>query len=264
MRSFWNYRDRNEYLTFMVILLIGSIGSILCASVANADGTVGFTYSQIIDDKSLGVTGEYERELTERVTFEADGQLQTGDIYNGTLNTNFVFDIAAIDLKLLVENQYKGYDLDTLGRAQSVGLAFSVPIDNLNIDVGIGGVNSSPFDTPNAFDTLVSEGFSESDISGKGLDAVTPAPKGIPFKNGSALNAFMATGFEKGVFDIDIKAIIELLGEGDKMHQVNTVFSTNGTVAGLLITTSVELGLVSYQDAIHHEIATVTSVGFEF
>ena len=236
---------------------------LLFAYAATAN-TVGFTYSQIIDDRSLGATGDYETQLADRVKFEADAQLQAGDIYNATLNTNFIFDIAAIDLKLLIANKVKGYSLDTLGRSQSLGLALTVPIDNLNVDIGIGGASASPFSVPNAYDTLTGAGFAESDIEGKGLAALTPAPTGIPFRNGNALNAFLSTGFNKGIFDIDMKGTVELLGEGDKMHQVNTILKTSGTLYGALITTALEVGLASYREKIHYETAVITSAGFDF
>ena len=133
-----------------------------------------------------------------------DAQLQSGDIHNFKLNTDFTVDIATVDVKLLIENRVKGYSLDTLGREQSVGLAFTVPVDDLNFDVGIGGKNSSPFGAPNAYDTLVASGFNESDLAGRGLAKLTPALKGLPFKDGNALNAFVSSGFERGGIDIDL------------------------------------------------------------
>ena len=96
-----------------------SLMLLLFAYAATAN-TVGFAYSQIIDDRSLGVTADYETQLADRVTFEADGNLQAGDIYNAKINTDFTFDISTVDLKLLIENKIKGYSLNTLGREQSV------------------------------------------------------------------------------------------------------------------------------------------------
>jgi hypothetical protein len=233
------------------------------ATTATAN-TIGFTYSQIINDRSLGLTGDYQTALANRVQFEADAQIQAGNIYNAKLNTNFIFDISTVDLKVLIANSVRGHTLQSLGRSQSVGLAFTVPIETFNVDVGIGGTNASPFAASNAFDTLVGAGFAESAIEGKGLSALTPASKGIPFRNGSALNAFLSTGFRAGIFDVDVKGVLELLGEGDKMHQVNTTFKTGGKVYGALIMTSLEIGLASYQDLIHRELATITTAGFDF
>ena len=166
---------------FTITLTIAITLMLLFATFGHAN-SLGFTYSQIIDDRSLGATGDYQTALADRVNFEADAQVQAGDVYNAKLNTNFIFDISTIDLKLLIENKVKGYTLDSLGREQSLGLAFSVPVESLNFDIGIGGKNASPFGSPNAFDTLVGEGFSETELTGKGLEALTPALKGLPFK----------------------------------------------------------------------------------
>ena len=248
--------------SFTIFLLANLL--LLSTQFGYANGSLGVSYSQIIDDRSMGITGDYETQLAERVTFEADGNLQAGDIYNAKINTDFTFDVSVIDLKLLVENKIKGYTLDTLGREQSLGLAFTVPIDNLNFDVGVGGKNSSPFSTPNALDILVSEGFSESELTGKGLEALSPALKGLPFKNGNSVNVFVVTGFGVGIFDADLKGVVELLGQGDKQHQVIFNFKTGGKVYDINMTTALELSLMSYQEAVHYETAVVTTAGFEF
>ena len=90
------------------------------------------------------------------------------------------------------------------------------------------------------------------------------AATGIPFRNGNTVNAFVSTGFTKGVFDIDVKGIVELFGEGDRMHQANTTLRTSGKVYGTVITTALEIGLASYQQEIHYEVATITTVGIDF
>ena len=237
--------------------------ALMFATLASAN-SVGVSYSQIIEDRSLGVTGDYETQLSDRVTFEANAQGQAGDVYSATLNTDFTFDISAVDLKLLVQNKFKGYELATLGREQSVSLAFTLPVDSLNFDVGVGGQNANPFGDPNAFDTLTAAGFAEADISGKGLESLSPTPQGIPLQDGSALNAFVGTGFPLGIFDVDLKGIIQLVSEDDRMHQVNTRLKTSGKLGRINLTTALEIGLASYRDEIHYELATVTTAGIDF
>lgn len=246
--------------TMIATLLV----ALIFATGAFAEGNIGVSYSEILEDRALGVTGAYNTALSERVSFEVDASIQSGDVHNAVINTDFIFDIATIDLKLLIANKLKGYSLDTLGRDQSIGLAFSVPIDTINVDVGIGGASSSPFNPPTAFDALVAEGFNESEISGKGLGSITPAPTGIPFRNGNTLNAFLSTGFEAGIFDIEMRGVVELLGEGDKMNQLITTLKTGGKVYDLNLTTAIDISLADYQDVIHREIATITTVGFDF
>ena len=248
--------------SFAALILITAM--LLSTTFGYAAGSLGISYSQIIDDRSLGITGDYQTALADRVHFEADAQMQAGDIYNAKINTDFIFDISTVDLKLLIENKIKGYTLDTLGREQSLGLAFSVPVESLNFDIGIGGKNASPFGSPNAFDTLVSEGFSETELTGKGLESLSAALKGLPFKNGNSVNAFIVTGFGAGIFDVDLKGVIELLGDGDKQHQAILNFKTGGKVYDVNITTGLELSLMSYQHAIHYETAVVSTAGFDF
>ena len=153
----------------------------------------------------------------------------------------------------------------TVRRAQSVGLAFTLPVDEtLNVDVGIGGASSSPFSVPNAHDTLIAAGFEDSDLEGKGLDVLTPKESGIPFRNGNTVNAFISTDFQMGIFEVDVKGIVELAGEGDKMHQFNTRLKTTGKVLGVNLTTAIEIGLASQNEVIYREFATVTTVGINF
>ena len=112
-----------SYATFILITAM-----FLCTKIGYAGGSLGVSYSQIIDDRSLGATGDYQTTLANSVNFEADAQVQAGGIYNAKLNTNFIFDISTVDLKLLIENKVKGYTLNTLGtRARALGLAFTVP-----------------------------------------------------------------------------------------------------------------------------------------
>ena len=66
-----------SFATFIIVAAL-----LLSAKYGYADGSFGVSYSQIIDDRSLGATGDYETALANRVKFEADGQLQAGDIYN--------------------------------------------------------------------------------------------------------------------------------------------------------------------------------------
>ena len=250
--------NRNFAITTITMLL-----ALMFTACAYAN-SFGVSYSQIIEDRSLGVTGDYETQLSDRVKFEADAQGQAGDVYSAIINTDFTFDISAVDLKLLVQNKLKGYELASLGREQSVSLAFTVPVDSLNFDVGVGGQNANPFGSPSAFDTLAAAGFAEDDISGKGLESLSPAPQGIPIQDGSALNAFVATGFSKGIFDIDLKGAIQLVSEDDKMHQVNTRLKTSGKLGRINLTTALEIGLASYRESIHYELATVTTAGIDF
>ena len=240
--------------------------AVLLFAVAGAYGnTVGVTYSEVLGDRSAGLSGDYTIQLTERITFESDAIAQAGDAYNIDVNTDFVIDTGVIDLSVLINNKAQGYSLDGLGRQQTVGLGFIIPVEtSTDITVGIGGRNSNPFASPNAYDTLVDEGFNGADLDGKGLDAITPNSVGLPFKVGSSANAFIATGFGIGIFDVDARAIVELIGDGEKQHQAILNFKTGGKVGGIDITTSIELSLMTWDSVVYRELATVTTAGINF
>ena len=111
-------RTLSKIQTIIMVGLVCLACVLLYSQCAEASGNVGVSYSQIIDDRSFGVTGDYETAISERVKFEADAQIQSGDIHNVKVHTNFIFDVSTVDLKLLIENKAKGYTLATLGREQ--------------------------------------------------------------------------------------------------------------------------------------------------
>ena len=249
--------------------IFGILGMLLLSALVvghldAGEGRVGLSYQRVIDDQSIGLVGAYTTAVSDRVQFDADIKAQAGDIYNADIETDFIIDVATIDLKVILENKIKGYSLDTLGRQQSIGLAFQLPVDNLNFDIGIGGVNASPFGEPSAYDTLLANGFTESTIDGKGLESLSPEPRGIPFKAGNQLNAFVETGFTKGFLDIGIKGIVELLGEGKKQQQAVVDLSTSGKVYQLDLTTGLEIGLLRLGDTIYTESAVISTIGYDF
>ena len=51
--------------TISIALSIAMLLMFIFAYAFATANTVGFTYSQIIDDRSLGVTADYETELTQ-------------------------------------------------------------------------------------------------------------------------------------------------------------------------------------------------------
>lgn len=246
-----------KYLTLMILL-------VLFAHVAYAGGNMGVTFNQVIDDRSGGVVGEYEYN-GDPFDFQVDGQLQFGDIYRGKARAELIFDISAVGIKLLTDITSKGYTLDTLGRSQNVGIALTVPVKSLNFDIGIGGKNSNPWDAPNALDELVPKGYNESELEALGLAEIHPAPKGIPFRSGNFLNAFVETGFEKGNVEVDLKGISEVAGEGERAHELHTRFQSSRQLFDRVnLNVGLEVGFQLYEEVIHYETALLTTVGCNF
>ena len=238
--------------------------ALLMATSAFAGGNIGFTFNQIIDDRSGGLIGEYEYE-GQPFDFEVDGQLQFGNIYRGKAHAEITFDLGRVGLKPFVDVGLKGYTLDTLGNDKNAGLALTVPVGDLNFDIGIFGSNAGPWGSPNALDALVPKGYDETQLEGLGLADVHPAPKGLPSRVGNSLNALVATGFEKGDVEIKLKGIFELLGEGDKAHQLISRFETSRNLFGDVdVIVGAEVGFMLYQDVIYYETAILTTLGYEF
>lgn len=246
------------YRTLAIILAL-----LFVPFLAHSAGNIGLNFSQVIDDQSIGVVGEYEIDGN-RADFEIDGQLQSGDIYRGKVHAELVFDVSAVDIKLFSDTTMKGYTLDGLGRDTNIGVALTVPVESLNFDIGIGGNSATPWGAPNALSELVPKGYDESELETLGLGSVHPAPRGIPFQDGMFLKGFVATGFKKGNVDIDIKGILQLTGE-DKAHQVKTTFDTSRELFGSVTwNIGAEVILMTYQDEIHYEKALFTGFGYQW
>ena len=245
-------------LSMLVMLIL-----LCCSLFAHGAGNIGFNFSQVIDDQSAGLFGEYEYD-GEGVGFEIDGQLQSGDVYRGKTHAEITFYVSAVGIKLLSDTTAKGYTLDTLGRDSNVAVALTVPAGDLNFDVGIGGKQASPWGAPNALSELVPKGYDQTELEALGLDKVTPAPRGLPFQEGAFLQTYIATGFKRGGVDIDIKGIIQLTGE-EKAHQVLTSFDTSRNIGGnFTLNIGAEVGVMSYQKSIHSEVAIFTGLGYKW
>ena len=245
-------------LLFILTLLFLAVG------MCQAEGNIGFNYSRAVEDQSWGLLGDYEHE-TEIFDFEIEGNLQSGDVYHGktdlsvTLNTPL-----PVDLRFYSNNTLKGYQLDTLGRSNDLGIAGVVKIANLDIAIGVFGRNGNPFAPRTALGTLTSTGFSESDFEGLGLENIQLA-EGIDIKDGSSLNAAIETELEWNRFEIELKALLEMLGEGEKVHQVKANISTDGTLIGEF-TWQVSADVVTqlYGDTVQYETSWFAGIGYAF
>lgn len=244
--------------------LLAAIAMFFISQEVAADGNIGFTYSQVIDDQSGGVTAEYEHE-GEIIDFEIDGQLQAGDIYRCQAHAEVVFRLGSIGLKPFVDVTAKGYTLDGLGREQNYGLAGTVKVGDLDVDMGVGGRNSNPWGEPNALDELLPKGYNEDELKALGLEKVHPTPKGIPFKSGNSVIAFASTSFEKGNFSIDLKGVFEVAGEGDKAHQIHANFETHRNMIGNVdLIVGLQVATQFYQKSIQYESALLTTIGYRW
>ena len=112
----------------------------------------------------------------------------------------------------------------------------------------------------------IGKGFSETELTGKGLKSLSAALKGLPFKNGNSVNMFVVTGFGAGIFDVDVKGVVELLGHGDKQHQAILNFKTGGKVYDVNVTTALELSLcrIKKLSITKPQSSPLCRIGFDF
>ena len=253
-----------SYLNTFFILIAFALILLFSPSLhAESSGNIGFNFAQVIEDTALGVNGEYEY-AGEGWNLEADALLQAQDVYRGKGNTEVTFDVSSVGIKLILQNRGKGYSLDTMGFDNNAFVALTVPTGDLNFDIGIGGKKASPWGTPNALNELVPKGYDESQLEALGLQNVFPAPRGLPFQDGTFLQTYISTGFSKGEVDIDLKGIVQITGK-NKAHQVLTSFDTQKELFdNVSLNLGAEVILMSYQDEIHYETAWFAGVGYNW
>lgn len=237
---------------------------LICVCFAHAEGSVGFSFNQVIDDRSWGIVGEYERDM-QAFEVDVDGQLQSGDIYRGKTDVSITFDVSSVGVALYSNNTLKGYELATLGRVNDVGAALVVPTGDLEVSVGFFGRNGNPFAKPSALATLVPLGFSETELERLGLADIYPGDKGLSIEDGSSLNASVETAFEVDRFEVDIKALLEILGSGHRTHQLLSNISTDGTLLNRFHwRVAVDIGAQLFGDVIEYETAWLMTLGYHF
>ena len=105
-----------------------------------------------------------------------EGQIQSGAVYNGKVDTAITFDVSSVGIRLFSNNKLKGDTVDTLGRTNDVGVALVIPTGNLAIAVGVFGRNGNPFGKPNAKDDLLPLG-DNAQISFSRLDLTPSIPQ---------------------------------------------------------------------------------------
>lgn len=253
------------YRTVQFILAITIAAVLLFTMPAFSQGTgnIGFSFSQVIDDQSIGLIGEYEY-AAESYDFKVEGQLQSGDVYRGKSHAEIVFDISKIDVKLAADTTAKGYTLETLGRDTNFTVGLTVPVKSFDVEVGMGGNSSAPWGAPNALNDLVPKGYDQSELEALGLQNVHPAPRGIPFRDGASVNTYIATGFDRHGIEVDAKGVLQLTGE-DKAHQIITYFETSKNLMDRLTATiGAEVAVMAYQNKLHSEVAIFSGLGYKW
>lgn len=242
--------------TFILTLMLAAF----IALPAFSEGTIGANLSHAPNDVSWGLLGDYEHDA-DAFDFEVEGNIQSGDQYRGKVDTSLTVGF----IKFSLNNTLKGYELDTLGRQNDLGASFVLPIgDAVEVAVGVFGRNGNPFQPRNALNTLTDVGFTETDFEGLGLENITLA-EGISIKEGSALLGSLETEFEVNRFEIELQGLLELFGEGVKVHQVKSNISTDGALMDNLHWQAVvNIYAQLYGDVIEYESGLTLSTIYRF
>lgn len=254
-----------KYTTLNVFICL-LLFSLLCLLNAFGDssGSLGLSVSQVINDRSGGIIGEYNYD-GDPISVEIDAQHQFGDLQRGKIHTELLFDIGAVGVKLINENTLRGETLDTLGRNQTGFLALNVPVDIfpnniLEMDVGIGGSNASPWGEPSAADVLKAEGFNPDIIETLELGDLYPDPEGIPFREGTRLQVYTATAIR----GIKFKGIFDIAGEGEKAQQIHARYETSTQLGVFRLGITGELGVMFLGGETHSDTAFFANLLYRF
>lgn len=204
----------NKYWKPLVVMITVALFS---PWYAWAEGNIGFSYSRAVDDVSLGIHGDYETQVGTvhfPVDLEAEGQIQTGDLYLGNVDVSVTFK----RLRVASDNKLQGATFAGIGRQNTMTGSIVFPfLDTYEISIGIFGQNGNPFDE-------VYELADPSDPNSAELKNT-----GIAIPEGNLWGISVAGAFDAKQFEIDCKA---LLDPNNVTHQLKMGIGTGGDLFG--------------------------------
>ena len=197
-------------LLFIMMLIVVTFTT---SAFANS---VGVNFSQALDDVNLGVYGDYEVDFTENLKFGAEGQLQSGDVILGDLAVAVTLGNERIGVRVETNNHWTGHTFDDIGRINDLGASLVFPIGNLEVSGGIFGKSGNPF-------LPVYELSNPNDP-----ESAVLKEDGLKIKDASTLNLALRTEFDWSRFEIGLRGLFEIAGEGEKVHQGTADIETGG------------------------------------
>ena len=231
------------FYSLIVILLAACLFVFAFQCEAN---TIGLSYDRAAGDSSFGVYADYQKdEIAQNLDFEFDGQYQNGHTANidasFTLFNNF---------RIESNNYFEGEKLDLdIGRRVDLGASFVFDIKDLEVSIGIFGVNGNPFDP-------VKTATWDNDTGEWVADNPDEIP--IPIKKGSTINIAAKTEFNKDIlgrnFEVGLRGLFDFAGEDEnakygKVHQLEASISTGGEFdIGVNWTLRLRLAAQAYQE----------------
>ena len=239
---------------FRILILIVMIALAIFAPSVFAN-EVGFIYSQASNDSNWGVNADYEKKVSERIKVGIEGQLQSGDIYLGNADLALTLNLP-VNVRLESNNLLKGYSLEGMGSSTDLGASLVFPLGNTEWSAGVFGKNGNPF-AP-AYELKDPTDPTSVELVDSGIDIIAK----------SSLNLAIRGEFDKTVLDrtveVGVRTLIELRGEGDKVHQLVVDLETGGAVWGVNWTVQGQVITQAHGDTIQHDRAIMTGVKIPF
>ena len=224
------------------------VAVLLCAPPAFSN-TVGFSYSRAVDDASLGVYGDSEKQVGP-VDFDVAAQLQTGDLYVGNVDVSATFK----RIRIASDNKLQGATLAGIGRQNVMTGSVVFPfLGKYEVSVGVFGQNGNPFD----------EIYELTDPSNPNSAELKDA--GIAIPEGNLWGISVTGAYDVKNFEIEGKA---LLDPNNTTHQGKIGIGTGGELwGGLGWSAQVKIAVQSHQatDAARIlEFQTDTIIGVDY
>ena len=177
------------------------------------EGSIGLSYSQVVDDISYGLVADHEHDF-ELGELESSAQIQAGDKYFADANIAFTFDLWDIGFRPYIDVTGKADTIESIGGKLDYGLTFNVPVhETTEAGIGVFLRNANPFAEKTLYEYVDNE-----------YKAIN-SNAGINYDNPAKVNVLAYTGFEVSRFEVGLKGSIGL-GQRDYwlIVDVNTGF----------------------------------------
>lgn len=251
---------RNCFTTFLILICF----TVACLPLF-AD-SVGFTYNKVDTDTSWGVTADKSFDFGV-VGVEADGQLQSGDLYRGKYHAEVNIPLFySVKGKLFTGGLVKGSSLDGLGNVNDFGAAFEFPaVGAVTWGFGVFARATGPFAKPNAIDVLAPLGFNQDKLEELGLQDVYADPTGLSIQDFNSWNALFFAEFDWRNWHVKVSGLPQLTKSDNPVHQLLGEFSTSVALGGSFdLDFALDVGIQTFDDTIEHEQAYLVTLGYNF
>ena len=244
---------RNLFVGASIMVML----TFLFCMLSYGEGSIGLSYSQVVDDIAYGANTNYEHEFSIG-DLEASSQIQGGDKYLADAHVSFTWTHLPAGLRAYVDVVGKADTLesiDALGGKLDYGLTINFPVHETS-EVGIGVFlrNANPFSTEQFYKLEDGE-----------YVAVDPGV-GINYDNPAAVNILGYTGFEVDRFEVGLKGS---MGIGQKDYWLIADVSTSYETSYFDINLGLNIGNRWYidnndEDTSRVDIAIMSSISKEW